>query len=205
MTLLIRCRAAVSEIATLFGARPDPDLTWFPTIWPGEKAIVVTRGTEGRHLRALPWGLPQDPISEARGDRPRTTLFAREIAGDSRAPLRLDLLERCLITVEDFAYPTSETGHRTRSWFGLWDVPICAWAGLCLADPATGGFAGLLTAANARAEPVSRTMPIVLPPTQWEAWLAGAALHALDTAYDSDAFYLERTPELWASGRLDLD
>ncbi|WP_298195212.1 hypothetical protein [Novosphingobium sp.] len=205
MTSLLRCRAAVSEMAFLFDATADPGLTWFPTIWPGEKAIIVTRRAHGRHLCALFWGLPRGPISEARGDRPRTTLFAREIAGDNRVPLGLDLLERCLIVVEDFGYATGEKGHRTRSWFGLWDEPICAWAGLCLPDPASGGFAGMLTAANPYADPVSRTMPIVLPPSQWEGWLAGAALHRLEQSYDSDAFYLERTPELWASGRLAED
>ncbi|CCW19398.1 protein of unknown function DUF159 [Sphingobium indicum BiD32] len=205
MTHLIRCRAAASEIATLFDAKPDPALDWLPTIWPGEKAIVVTSGARGRHLHALPWGLPRDPISRTRGDRPRTTLFAREITGNSRAPLGLDLLERCLIAVEDVAYPIGEKGHRTRSWLGLWDVPICAWAGLCSPDPATGGFAGMLTVANACADPVSQTMPILLPPSQWDAWLAGASLLALEQAYDNDAFYLERTPEVWASGDVPED
>ncbi|MBB3862457.1 putative SOS response-associated peptidase YedK [Novosphingobium hassiacum] len=125
MTRLIRCRAAVSEMAKLFDARPDPGLSWRPTIWPGEKAIVVIEGAQGRQLRALSWGLPQDALSKARGDGVRTTLFAREIAGDN-SPLGLGLLERCLIAAEDFAYPQGETGQRTRSWFGLWDVPICA-------------------------------------------------------------------------------
>lgn len=54
MSHLIRCRATGAEIAALFDARPDPDLDWFPTIWRGEKAIVVTAGAQGRHLRALP-------------------------------------------------------------------------------------------------------------------------------------------------------
>lgn len=63
----------------------------------------------------------------------------------------------------------------------------------------------MLTAANARADAVSRTMPILLPPSQWEAWLTGASLHALEQAYETDAFYLERTSELWGSGQMVED
>ncbi|MBB3862458.1 hypothetical protein GGQ88_003759 [Novosphingobium hassiacum] len=43
-------------------------------------------------------------------------------------------------------------------------------------------------------------MPLLLPPSQWQAWLSGAALHTLEQAYENDAFYLERTSEGWTSG-----
>ncbi|KEZ19470.1 hypothetical protein CP98_01991 [Sphingobium yanoikuyae] len=202
MTSLLRCRAAVSEMATLFDAKAERGLDWHPTIWPGEAAPVVIAKETGRHLRVLRWGLPEDVCVKATADAKRGTLFAREIAGGFSSPLLLNRLKRCLIVVEDVAYPQGQAGQRTRSWLGLWDRPLSAWAGLCVSDPATRGFAGFLTAANARAEPVTRTMPVLLHPSEWEAWLSGAALHQLDTAYDSDAFYLERTPEIWASGHL---
>lgn len=202
MTCLIRCRAATSEIAALFEARPDPGLVWFPTIWPGDKAPVITTGGKERRIHALNWGLPENIFIQPRPPGQRGTLFAREITGGRHSPILLEQLERCLIAVEDMAYPHGEEDERMRCWLGLWDTPIAAWAGLCLADAQDGGFAGLLTTANARADPVSRTMPILLAPSQWEAWLSGAALHALDAAYDIDAFYLERTPELWGSGRV---
>ena len=202
MTRLLRCRAAVSELAALFDAKADAAFSWHPTIWPGEPAPVVTANGKNRHLRVLRWGLPEDVFIKAAADVRRGTLFAREIAGDRASPLLLDKLERCLIVVEDVAYPQGEGGQRPRSWLGLWATPLSAWAGLCVPDPAIGGFAGILTAANARAEPVTKTMPILLHPSEWAAWLSGVALHDLDTAYDSDAFYLERTPELWASGHL---
>ncbi|MBN8805540.1 MAG: hypothetical protein J0H81_10695 [Sphingopyxis terrae] len=199
MTNLIRCRGAVSEIAGLFDAEPAPDLIWTPEIWPGEPALIVAARNGKRRLQTSAWDLPDATFAIPRPQSRRGTLFAREIADTGDGGLIAAKLERCLIVIESFAYPHGDRGERCRAWGGLWDEPLCAWAGLCHAD---GGFAGLLTPAAEPIRTVSDHMPLLLPREEHDAWLEGQSLLALSTSYPDANYYLERTTEIWSSGRL---
>lgn len=199
MTSLIRCRGAVSEIAALFHAVPDAGLDWRPHSWPGEPTLVVAQDKDVRRLRSLPWGLPQGLFVTDRPREQRGTLFARESVDGRDGLIDSGTLTRCLIVAEAFAYPAGDAGQRVRSWAGLWDEPLCAWAGVCeLGDES--GFAGLLTASNALVGRVSRHMPILLRPKERDTWLAGVPLHAIDGVYEEAAWFLEPSDEAWSSG-----
>ena len=200
MTNLIRCRGAVSEIATLFDAEPDPDLLWAPTIWPGEHVLAVTASAGSRRLQTIPWGLPAELFLEPKSPSHRATIFARDLIGRNGGLVAPDLLERCLIIIEACASPEGEDGQQTRTWSGLWDEPLVAWAGLCRLEADEPGCAGLLTPANPLIGRVSGHMPFLLTPEGQAAWLDGCSPLVLPPSWSDGAWYLERSDERWSNG-----
>lgn len=201
MTNLLRCRGAVSEIANLFAANADPGLNWRPTIWPGETVLIVTADGDGRRLRTVPWGLPENSFAQARPKAQRTGIFSRHLAKRDGDLIQPEHLERCLIVIEAFAYPDGPSGKRTRSWAGLWDEPLCAWAGVWSRTGTQVGCAGVLIPSNALISRVSPHQPWLLPDGH-DTWLANASEAAIYHDYPDDAWYLERTSEAWSSGEL---
>lgn len=203
MTALLRCRGAVSEMASQFAAEPDEALAWTPIIWPGEPALVVAEREGRRVLRTLPWGLPAATfIDRQRAKARRGTLFPRDLRADAGVIDDPADLGRCLIVLESFAYPDGEPRRRTRAWAGLWDRPLAGWAGV-LTESAAGeqGCAGILVMANPLVERVSRHMPLLVDPDDYGAWLDGtASLLSLTAITDEHAYYLEATDERWSTG-----
>jgi putative SOS response-associated peptidase YedK len=113
-------------------------------------------------------------------------------------------VQRCLIVLDSFALPDGPKGLRTRSWFGLWDEPLFAWAGMLGKIEGVGlGFVGALTKANELVKRVAPSMPAILCPDDYQRWLFGSdrdvTLLAKE-AFDPDAMWLEQTDELWTSG-----
>jgi len=184
----------------LFAAAPDLGLTWRETIWPEEPALVIVADDNGaRRLTRRRWGLPPEAFAQRVPAKQRGTLYPRDV---SRGVSRLNDpagLSRCLIVMEAFAYPADQDGVSTRSWFGVSDHPLLAWAGYCGGDRC----AGLLVGANALIEPSSSTMPRLLIPPDHADWLAGAALLSLGPSFDDECFYCERLGERWSTGRID--
>lgn len=195
MTNLIRCRAAVSEMVSLFDASPDEGLAWREVIWPGENLLVVTGDGVERRLQNKVWGLPQQCFAGAVPSARRATLFPRDLTEHSMLASAGQLMP-CLIVVEAFAYPDGPAGRRTRSWAGLWDHPLFAWAGLWSED----GAAGMVGLSNDLIGRVSGHMPLVLTGPDQQAWLEGVPPLALSGGYREAAFYLERSDELWSTG-----
>lgn len=199
MTSLIRARGAVSEMAWLFDAEPDIGLDWRETIWPGDAALVVSEERGTRRLSAMRWGLPALAYARPVPAKQRGTLFMRDLVmgGRLRAP---DRLRRCLIVIEAFAYPSGAAGQCTRSWFGLSDRPLAAWAGFCVGDG--NGCAGLLNRANDLVEPLSNHMPRVLAPRDHADWLGGAGVLSLSPPEPGAEYYHENFAERWSTGAL---
>lgn len=198
MTSLIRCRGSATEIAVTFDAVAEPDLEWRPTAWPGEQVLMVTSKGSQRRLRTGSWGLSPTAFLQPTPQPLRGVVFARDLASANTRLVASHSLERCLIIVEDFAYPTGEPGRRTRAWAGLWDEPVSAWAGLCTADGLC--CAGVVSPANALIARVSSTMPLLLSQKSAEQWLeARAGLLSLADAYLETDYYLEPSDERWAN------
>lgn len=202
MTSLLRCRASLSEIAALFEAQAPGPLAWTPAIWPGEAVLIVVVAGGRRRIESVRWGLPASAFADRKRPKARRgTLFSRDLMGATGTLDEPGALRRCLIVLEDFAYPGGPPGRRTRTWVGLWDAPLIAWAGVCSQAGPPAGCAGLLAPANERVGEVSRTMPVLLPPSDHAGWLEGPGwlLSATPIAEDA-AFYVEPTDELWSSG-----
>lgn len=203
MTNLIRCRGALAEIAQLYSAQPDGNLHWHGHIWPGETALVVTQDGAGRRLSAMSWALPESCYFSPLPPSRRSSFFAREMIPAGGSIVNPDYLTRCLIVMEACAYPNRSGERVTRSWAGLWDTPLAAWAGLCSLEG--GGCTGLLLPANELIARVSRNMPMLLPPEEQEAWLAGESPLSMERAYQPDDWYLEPSDEMWSSGEVAND
>lgn len=200
MTNLIRCRGAISEIAGLFDAEADLGLLWQPIIWPGESVLVIIPSASGRRLQRMSWGLPSSAFADPRPRSRRATIFGSDMVDRSGGIVSHDLLARCLIVIESFAYPEGVSGQRTRTWGGLWDEPLAAWAGVCVPGAQNNGCAGILSPANALFSKVSGHLPLLLPPEERAPWLDGASPLSLTTSYPETAWYLERSDERWSNG-----
>ena len=200
MTSLIRARGSLEEISTLFAAKPNGDLVWRPWTWPGEAALVVTQSGDGaRWLQSMLWGLPETAFPSAPSLASRGVFYSRDMMPRGGRIASPGNLQRCLIVMEACAYPAGETTRRTRAWAGLWDEPLCAWAGLCSVEGA-GGWAGLLMPANSLLERVTSNMPALLDLADQALWLEGASPLALSLNYSQEAWYLEPSDEVWATG-----
>lgn len=201
MTALLRCRGSTAEMALQFDAVVDTCLDWRETIWTGDMIPVVLGAGDHRRLATSQWGLPGDAFVKDIDAKRRGTLYSRDLvtsASRLRDPARL---RRCLIVIESFAYPEGPAGEKTRTWFGLWDSALAAWAGFCTPDGAN--CAGLLTMADDGFLPRGDTMPLLLPKADRARWLAGAGQLSLGPPYSADAYYRENLGERWSTGRLD--
>lgn len=201
MTCLLRTRGSASEIARLFGAEPDPRLEWREAIWTGEAVPVVVIEEGVRRLRTMTWGLPAEAFAKPAPSRQRGTIYSRDFTTSGTCLHNPASLDRCLIVLESFAYPIGNAGQCTRSWMGLQNHPLTAWAGVCTGDHC----AGVLVRANERVEPLSDTMPCLLQSEDWDRWLDGGTLLSLGPCHPDAHFYCENLGERWSTGLSEDD
>lgn len=201
MTVLYRCRTALSEVASAFAAEPPPRAEWSAELWPGRIGLVVYQADGFRRISTMTWGV-RDWSSAALPRRGmRSSTWFREIYGDHN-----DLVypaRRCLIVVDSFAYPEGVRGQQSRTWFGFEDRPIFAWAGFWRDNAAGSAFCGFLAGSNDCVEP-SRVMPAIVAPADYDTWFSGnlaeVAWLARTTAI-SAGMYREPTEEPWGGER----
>ncbi|MBX3563588.1 MAG: hypothetical protein KF730_03320 [Sphingomonas sp.] len=187
-------------MARLFNAEPDPKLDWPESIWTGEQVPVVVADEDGaRRLTTMAWGLPATAFFDPVPSKQRGVIYSRDFWRSATRLGDLALMSRCLILLESFAYPAGQSGQCTRSWIGLWDRPLAAWAGVCI----DGACAGVLIEANPLVEPLSSTMPRLLTADDHALWLEGATLLSLGPLFGDDEFYRENLAERWSTGRHD--
>ncbi len=199
MTCLLRTRGSVSEMVRLFAAEPDPGLVWPESIWPGDRVPVVIEEDGMRRLTTMAWGLPVETFVKPVPASQRGIIYPRDLWRDGSRLRDGRSLPRCLILLESFAYPMGTKGQCTRGWIGLWDHPVAAWAGVFEG----GGCAGMLVMANERVEPLSSTMPHLLPSQDQTCWLERGSLLLLGPGYADAEYYRENLGERWSSGRPD--
>ena len=201
MPSLYRCRTSLSEVAALFGTTPPARADWSAELWPGRTGLVVRRDGEERRIEAMRWGanLPEGPADFPR--HRRTALWFRELWPAHAHWLAPDA--RCLIVVESFALSDGPAGARTRTWYGFDDPPLLAWAGVWTASAGVAGFAGFLVS-GAHPVPATATMPAIVLPDEFDAWLGGDMSIAGRIARQQrahDAMYREPTEAPWGADR----
>lgn len=198
MASLYRCRGSAEEIRSLFGCEAKPGLTWRSLVRPRQQGLVVRRHGRTRIAEVMHWGMPAPAASRRKFLWTERDPFAELAFGD-----RNERPRRCLIVLDSFALPAGPSGRRTRCWFGLWDEPLFAWAGLWREIEGSASFLGAVTDSNAIVKRAGPIMPVILKPGDVECWLFGTVREVLPLwrkPFAPEAMWLEESDELWTSG-----
>jgi len=204
LTTLYRCRTALSEVRAQFDALTPERASWSAEVWPERNGLAVYKENGRRHADAMRWGIARDIVDGVPGRRPVTTTIWFE-----RARLEqigwFEAAHRCLILVDSFACPEGPPGARTRTWFGVEDRPVFAWAVIWAPSPQGKAFAGLLAMAN-RLVP-GPSMPVILDHDDYDLWLGGRLDRAAPLAnrpYQESGMFREALGEPWNGGGDDV-
>ncbi len=192
-----------SEVATYFGAALDVGTALEPSynVAPTNDVYAVLVAEGLRRLATLRWGLIPPWASDVKiGNR---MINARsETVADSKAYGRAFRARRCIVAADGFYewVPVPGERHKQPVYIHRSDGEPLAFAGLWERwRPPEGDLVRSTTIitgpANDRIAEVHDRMPIVLPPSAWEQWLAPdfddtAALRGLLVPAPSQLFTL---------------
>jgi len=166
-----------SELAEIFSAEPlvdDPGPRY--NVAPTDEALVVVQREDRRGITAYRWGLiPHWSDSPKVGSR----MFNARAETLVNAPAFRDAFQRkrCLVPVECFYEWRREGTVRQPYTIGRADGAPLALAGLWdgWRDPATDSvrrsFTIVTTAPNDAMATLHNRMPVILPESDWAAWL----------------------------------
>ncbi len=167
--------SSTEKFAELFGARTGSDLSPRYNIAPTQAVLAARNALEGvRELVALHWGLIPHWAKE-----PKTgysTINARaETVAEKPAFRNAFRRRRCLIAADGF-YEWQRTGGPKQPYYlGLNDGEPFAFAGIWEHWEGQGetidSCAIIVTAANELVAPIHDRMPVILDPTDYEAWM----------------------------------
>ena len=201
MCNLYTTKKSAAEVAAYFGTR-EPTLFNTPEdILPGRPGMVVREQDGERILQSMVWGFPL----RLKGMKPESKPKPVNNIADLRKPLWVGLARkpewRCLIPVTSFAEAEGVKGSKTRTWLGVRDQPLFAWAGLWRQSIEWGDvYAGVMTDCNEAVRPVHNRMPVLLHPEDYEQWLHGSlddAVALQDRCFPNELITIERTTDLW--------
>ncbi|WP_147395424.1 SOS response-associated peptidase family protein [Altericroceibacterium spongiae] len=197
LTSLYRCRTALSELREHFNALTPARASWSAEVWPERSGLVVYRKSGNRIAEPMRWGIPRTILNGVRNGRPVSTTMWFQRRNPTQSA-RFENPWRCLIVLDSFACPSGSPGARTRTWFGLDDRPIFAWAGVWAQVEDGKVFCGMLAPSN---NVVFRpSMPVILDPDDYDLWLGGRLDRAAPLAnrpYGEGRMYREELGEPW--------
>ena len=201
MCNLYTTKKSAAEVAPHFRAHQPTLFNTPDDILPGRPGMVVREEGSQRVLQSMVWGFPL----RLKGMKPESKPKPLNNIADLRKPMWIGLARksewRCLIPVTGFAEAEGEKGSKTRTWFGVRDQPLFAWAGLWRKSVEWGDvYAGVMTECNEAIRPIHNRMPVLLQPDEYEQWLQGgfdevAALQ--DRCFPDELITMERTSDLW--------
>ena len=201
MCNLYTATKSAAEVAALFGAKQSSLFNIPDDILPGRPGMVVREQDGERILQSMVWGFPLRLKSMKPESKPKPV---NNIA-DLQKPMWVGLARkpewRCLIPVTRFAEAEGAKGSRTRTWFGVRDQPMFAWAGLWRKSVEWGAvYAGVMTDCNEAIRPVHNRMPVLLQPKDYEQWLHGSLNEAVslqNRCFPDDLITMDQTTDLW--------
>ena len=166
-------RASVDQIAEAFNAiKPASFNAGAGDVYPGGQAIVVRQSGPDRILQQMTWGFPLRLKSMKPESKPKPVNNIADLDGYMWKFIAHKPEHRCLIPVSGFCEAEGEKGAKTRTWFGLKEQPLFAWAAMWKDTPEWGAvFSGLMTDCNELVAPVHNRMPVLLHADEHDQWL----------------------------------
>lgn len=204
MCNLYTVSVSANEIADEFdAAMEDAFNAGAGDVYPGGQGIVV-REREGRRiLQQMTWGWPR-PMKSKKTGQPIKPKPVNNIANLDGFPWRFIAGKpehRCLIPLTGFCEAEGEEGRKTRTWFGVDERPIFAWAGMWDDSPEWGRwYSGLMTDCNEVVRPVHNRMPVLLHRDEFDRWLHGTLEDAIvlqERCFPDALTTIERTGDPW--------
>lgn len=172
----------VDEITRHFGIKGAVELQARYNIAPTQEIAVVRQNGE-RELIPMRWGLI--PGWSREGEMKSLLINARAETLTEKPAFRESVkTRRCLIPADGF-YEWAHTGKKKQPWhIRVKDSSLLGFAGLW--DVWRGGGGQVIesctiitTAANAAVAKLHDRMPAIIPPAQYDAWLAADVREAL--------------------------
>lgn len=202
MCNLYTVKVTAEEVARHFGVtNPVAPSNAGPEVYPGTPGMVVTEREGHRSLASMTWGFPLVLKTMKPGSKPKPVNNVAVLTKGMWVGLARKPEWRCLIPVTGFAEAEGPDGSKTRTWFGVKDEPIFAWAGLWRVSDEWGPvYSGVMTDANEAVRPVHERMPVLLHVYDHERWMHGSFDDILDLqkrVYPTDLITIDRTPEPW--------
>lgn len=193
-----------TEIAAEFDAAMDEAFNAGEgEVYPGGQGMVVREADGRRVLQQMTWGYPLPQKSKKTG-LPIKPKAVNNIADLSKFPWRFiapNPAKRCIIPLTGFCEAEGQEGRKTRTWFGLTERPIFAWAGMWDYSNEWGDwYSGFMTNCNDFVRPVHNRMPVLLHEDEYERWLHGSledVIYFRDRCFPDDAMTMDRTDDLW--------
>lgn len=209
MCNLYTVRLSAADVAAHFGVSNPLQSNAPDEVYPGTPGMVVTERDGIRELRSMTWGFPL----RLKGMKPDAKPKPVNNIADLTKPMWVGLARkpqwRCLIPVTGFAEAEGEKGRMTRTWFGLRDEPIFAWAGLWrISDEWGPVYSGAMTDANTAVAPVHHRMPVLLHRNEYQSWLRGSFEEIIGfqhRAFPAELMTMERTSDLWVKKKSATD
>jgi len=192
----------------LFGLETSPNLPVRYNIAPTQRApVILAQPGGGRRLQSMRWGLVPSWSKDPAAGAPLINARAETVAEKPsfRAAFQR---RRCLVPADSYYEWIGQKGAKQPVRIQAPDQGVFAFAGLwehwtlgppgppdqpANADPAESidSFAIVTTAAAPSLQAIHHRMPVIVPPTLFDAWIdptlsAGALHEILDTASADD-------------------
>lgn len=166
--------AGATELVEAFDVPiPDFDLKPRYNIAPGQMAPVVAEDRHGRRIGLLTWGLVP-----GWQDEPRKPLINARYESVHRRPAFREAFERrrCLVPADGFYEWRKAPSHKTPFWIHPSNGGVLSFAGIWERWSRPGAeprhsYAILTKPASDEVAPIHDRMPVVIPPSDRDAWL----------------------------------
>lgn len=203
MCNLYSMRKSAAEVAAHFRvANPVPSNA-ADEIYPGAPGLVVREQDGQRVMQSMAWGFPLRLRGMAPTSKPRAVNNIADIRKNMWVGLARKPEWRCLIPLDGFAEAEGAKGSKTRTWFGVEEQPLFAWAGLWrLSDEWGPVYSGVMTDCNEAIRPVHDRMPVLLHVDEYDAWLRGSIDDALTfqlRCFPDHLIRMNRTEQPWST------
>jgi putative SOS response-associated peptidase YedK len=170
-------------------------------VYPGGPGMAVREQEGQRVLQGMAWGFPLRLKSMKPGTKPKPVNNIADLTSFMWRFIAAKTEHRCIIPLTGFCEAEGEKGSKTRTWFGLKDRPIFAWAGMWKDSPEWGPvYSGLMTDCNEAVRPVHDRMPVLLHEEDYDVWLRGSLNDVMSfqgRCFPDELIEVERTAEPW--------